>query len=68
MYLSRMKRLGLRQTTHKELEAEELAYMRSLSPQERLDLLEHLRQEGARLGYYEYPDRLERVITITRKT
>lgn len=62
-----MKKLILKRTTHEELEADDLRFMRSLTPQERLDLLEHLRQEGARLGYYEYPARLERVITVTRK-
>jgi len=56
--------MKLKVTTQAEQEAEDLEYMRSLTPEERLDLLETLRQEGGKFAY-EYPSRLPRVITVT---
>ncbi len=54
-------------TTQEKQEAEEREYMRSLTPEQRLELLEQLRIEGAKFGFYDYPSRLQRVITVTRK-
>ena len=63
-----MKRaLKIKNTTHEELAAEDKEYMRSLTPEERLSLLETLRQEAGKFAY-EYPSRLPRVITVTRRS
>jgi hypothetical protein len=41
--------------------------MRAMTPEERLDLLEHLRIQGAHIFGYEYPSRLPRVVKFIRK-
>jgi len=58
------KRLKI--TTHeKELE-EDRAYWRSATPEQRLDAVEILRLEAGKF-LYEYPSRLQRVVSITRR-
>lgn len=52
-------------TTHEQQEAEDRAYMRSLTPEERLSLLEQLHIEGGRF-LYDYPSRLQRVVTVRK--
>lgn len=53
-------------TTREQEQAEDRAWMRSLTPHERLSLLEQLRREGGKF-LYDYPSRLQRIITIVRK-
>lgn len=53
-------------TTREQEQAEDRAYMRSLTPAERLDLLEQLRLEAGKF-LYDYPSRLQRIITVVRK-
>jgi len=50
----------------KSHEQDEKSRRLSISPEERLDEVELLRIEGGKF-LYEYPTRLRRVITITRK-
>ena len=53
-------------TTHEEQRKKDRQYWRSLTPEERLDIVEQLRLEAGKF-LYEYPARLQRVITVTRK-
>ena len=53
-------------TTHEEQAKQDRAYWRSRTPQERLDAVEKLRIEAGKF-LYEYPSRLRRVVTITRR-
>lgn len=59
-------KMVIRTVTREELAAEESEFMRSLTPEERLSLLETLRQEGGKFAY-EYPERLLRIINVTRR-
>ncbi len=52
-------------TTTEELAREDVAYWRSKTPEERLDMVERLRLEAGKF-LYEYPARLRRVITVFR--
>lgn len=52
--------------THKELKEKDRRYWRSLTPEQRLEIVEQLRIEAGKF-LYEYPARLQRVITVTRK-
>jgi hypothetical protein len=53
-------------TTHEKLKEEDRKYWKSLSPEERLDIVEQLRIEAGKF-LYEYPARFQRIITVTRK-
>ncbi len=53
-------------TTQAEQEKKDREYWRSLTPEQRLDIVEQLRIESGEF-LYEYPARLQRVITVTRK-
>ena len=53
-------------TTHEEQEARDIAYWRDRTPEERLDAVEALRIEAGKF-LYDYPSRLRRVVTITRR-
>ena len=53
-------------TTHDEQARADRAYWRSRSPAERLDAVELLRIEAGKF-LYEYPSRLRRIVTITRR-
>jgi len=53
-------------TTHAEQARQERAYWRSRTPEDRLEQVELLRLEAGRF-LYEYPSRLRRVVTITRR-
>ncbi len=44
----------------------EREYWRSKSPEDRLDALEFLRMQAGKF-LYEYPTRLRRIVTITRR-
>lgn len=54
-------------TTHEKLKEEDRKYWKSLTPEERLDIVEQLRIEAGKF-LYEYPARFQRIITVTRKT
>ncbi len=53
-------------TTHEKLKEEDRKYWKSLTPEERLDIVEQLRIEAGKF-LYEYPARFQRIITVTRK-
>ena len=53
-------------TTHKEQREKDRRYWKSLTPEERLDIVEILRLEAGKI-IYEYPARLQRIIKVTRK-
>lgn len=53
-------------TTHEEQARQDRAYWRGRTPEERLDAVEVLRLEAGKF-LYEYPSRLRRVVTITRR-
>lgn len=53
-------------TTHEEQRKKDRQYWRSITPEERLDIVEQLRLEAGKF-LYEYPARLQRIITVTRK-
>ncbi len=57
----------LKITTHREQAEQTRAYWRSRTPEERLDEVERLRLEAGRF-LYDYPSRLQRTVTITRRT
>ena len=59
-------RMELTITTHEEQAKQDRAYWRSRTPEERLDEVERLRLEAGKF-LYEYPARLRRVVTITRR-
>ncbi|GMW01901.1 MAG: hypothetical protein AMXMBFR84_30370 [Candidatus Hydrogenedentota bacterium] len=59
-------RFKLTITTHEEQAEKDRAYWRSCTPEQRLDELELLRMEAGKF-LYEYPSRLQRVVTITRR-
>jgi hypothetical protein len=52
--------------SHDELSKRDLQYWKSVSSEERLDQVELLRVEAGKF-LYEYPARLRRVISVTRK-
>ena len=58
--------LRLTVTSHFEQAEENRAFWRSQTPEARLDEVERLRMEAGKF-LYEYPARLRRVITVTRK-
>ncbi len=53
-------------TNHEKQAEQDRAYWRSLTPEQRLDLVELLRMEAGRF-LYEYPCRLRRIVTVTRR-
>lgn len=53
-------------TTQAEQEKKDREFWRSLTPEQRLDIVEQLRIESGKF-LYEYPARLQRVIKVTRK-
>jgi hypothetical protein len=53
-------------TNHHRSEADEIAYWRAKTPEERLDMVEILRLEAGKF-LYEYPAPLQRVIEVIRK-
>jgi hypothetical protein len=53
-------------TTHAEQAKQDRAYWRSRTPEERLDEVERLRLEAGKF-LYEYPSRLRRSVTVTRR-
>lgn len=57
---------GIRVVTHEEQKRTDREYFRSLTPEERLDILEQLRLESGKF-LYEYPARFRRVLVVTRK-
>ena len=59
------KRNGMTISVTEELAREDVAYWRSKTPEERLDMVERLRLEAG-MSLYEYPARLRRVITVFR--
>jgi hypothetical protein len=62
--MSRKKKLLI--TTHEEQAERDRAYWRNRTPEERLDAVEVLRLEAGK-SLYEYPSRLRRVVSITRR-
>jgi hypothetical protein len=56
----------LSNTDQRSQSLEQRQYWRSLSPEERLDIVEQLRLEAGKF-LYEYPAPLQRVITVIRK-
>jgi hypothetical protein len=59
--------MKLKVTTHRQQAEQDRAYWCSRTPEERLDALERLRLEAGRF-LYEYPSRLQRTVTIARRT
>lgn len=53
-------------STREERERQDRQYWRERTPEERLDAVELLRLEAGKF-LYEYPARLRRVVTVTRK-
>ena len=60
------KVLKLTVTTKERQVREDRAFWRGKTPEERLDAVEKLRVEAGKF-LYEYPSRLRRIVTITRK-
>lgn len=58
--------MTIKVTTHEEQRKADREYWRSLTPEQRLDIVEQLRIESGKF-LYEYPARLQRVIKITGK-
>jgi hypothetical protein len=58
------KRLTI--TTHEEQAARDRAFWRNCTPEERLDAVEALRIEAGKF-LYEYPSRLRRIVSISRR-
>jgi hypothetical protein len=54
-------------TSFSEQAKNDREFWRSRSPEERLDAVEILRMEAGKF-LYEYPSRLRRIVTITRRT
>ena len=54
-------------TTHEKQAAQDRLFWKSKTPEQRLDAVEQLRLEAGNF-LYEYPARLQRVITVTRRT
>lgn len=52
--------------SHNELREHDKAYWRGKTPEERLDAVEVLRLSAGKF-LYEYPSRLRRTITVTRR-
>lgn len=53
-------------TNHAEQKHKDREFWKSLTPEQRLDIVEQLRIESGKF-LYEYPARLQRIITVTRK-
>ncbi len=53
-------------TSHEEQRKEDRKYWKSLTPEQRLDIVEQLRLESGKF-LYEYPAGLQRVIKVIRK-
>ena len=53
-------------TSHEEQRKEDRKYWKSLTPEQRLDILKKLRMESEKF-LYEYPAGLQRVIKVIRK-
>jgi hypothetical protein len=60
-------KLKLTITTHAEQAKSDREFWLSRTPEERLDAVEALRLEAGKF-LYEYPSRLRRVVSITRRT
>jgi hypothetical protein len=56
----------IKKTTHAEQEREDREYYRSLTPQQRLEIVEQLRLQAGKF-LYEYPSPFQRIITVIRK-
>ncbi len=54
-------------TTHEKQAAQDRLFWKNKTPEQRLDAVEQLRLEAGNF-LYEYPARLQRVITVTRRT
>jgi len=54
-------------TTHEKQAAQDRLFWKSKTPEQRLDAVEQLRLEAGNF-LYEYPARLQRIITVTRRT
>ncbi len=61
-----MMKKSITVTNHKEQRESDRKFWRSITPEERLDIVEKLRIEAGKF-LYEYPARLQRVIKVTRK-
>ncbi|MFA6241533.1 MAG: hypothetical protein WC655_11415 [Candidatus Hydrogenedentales bacterium] len=59
-------KMQLTVTNHAEQAEKDRAYWRERSPEERLDAVELLRIEAGKF-LYEYPSRLRKVISVTRR-
>ena len=59
--------MRIKVTTHEEERKADRKYWKSLTPEQRLDIVEQLRIESGKF-LYEYPARLQRVIKITGRT
>ncbi|MCK5862437.1 MAG: hypothetical protein KAH38_08120 [Candidatus Hydrogenedentes bacterium] len=55
-------------TTHEEQAEKDRKYWLRRTPEERLSHVEDLRIEAGKFLYDEYPSRLRRIITVTRRT
>ncbi|MDA3837805.1 MAG: hypothetical protein PF574_02365 [Candidatus Delongbacteria bacterium] len=53
-------------TNHKEQRDNDRKFWKSLSPEERLDIVEKLRIEAGKF-IYDYPARMKKVITVTNR-
>jgi hypothetical protein len=53
-------------TTHEEQARQDREFWRNQTPEARLDAVERLRLEAGKF-LYEYPARLRRVLTVTRR-
>jgi hypothetical protein len=58
--------LKLTITTHEEQARQDREYWAGRTPEERLDAVERLRLEAGKF-LYDYPSRLQRVVSITRR-
>lgn len=60
--------MKLTNTTHEEQAKKDRQYWLSRTPEERVSHVEDLRIEAGKFLYDEYPSRLRRIITVTRRT
>ena len=61
-----MIKTSINVTDHKKQRESDRKFWRGLTPEERLDIVEKLRIESGKF-LYEYPARLQRIITVTSK-
>lgn len=65
-FMASKKNMDISLTTHEAQRRRDRAWWKSRTPEERLHALEQLRIQSGKF-LYEYPARLRRIVTVTRK-